>query len=110
MFDRYTSKSVAYIAYSNDKIISTVLLYISEKPANPHNIRSKTGEVLNVITEPDFRRKGIAQKLIKIMLDDARDMKLSAVKLDATDMGKTMYLKAGFKPEKSRYTAMRFEL
>lgn len=110
-FRRHLNKNLfAYIACDNNRIVSTVLLYISEKPANPHNIRSKMGEVLNVLTESDYRRQGIAERLIKNMLEDAKVMGLSAVKLDATEMGKPLYLKSGFEIELSRYTHMKYDL
>ncbi len=110
-FEKHLNKDLfAYIACDNSRIISIVLLNVTEKPANPHNIRSKMGEVLNVFTDSEYRRQGIAETLIKMMLKEAKAMELSAVKLEATDMGKGVYLKAGFKPTVSKYTSMRFEL
>ena len=90
-------------------MIATAFLYVTEKPANPHNIRGKMGEVLNVYTETGYRRQGIAEHLIKNMLLDAEYDGLSAVKLQATDMGKPMYLKIGFQLENMGYTAMRYD-
>ena len=110
-FEKHLNKDLfAYITCDNNRIISTVLLYITEKPANLNNIHSKMGEVLNVFTDSEYRRQGIAEKLMKMMLQDAKEMKLSAVKLEATDMGKDLYLKIGFKTTTSRYIPMRYEL
>ena len=99
----------AYIACNGEHIAATVFLYISEKPANPHNLLGRMGEVLNVYTEPDYRRQGLSEMLMKELLSDAGEWNLSAVKLQATDMGKPLYEKIGFREEISRYTAMRYE-
>ena len=99
----------AYVACDGEHIAATVFLYISEKPANPHNLMGKMGEVLNVYTEPDYRRQGLSEQLIRKMLSDAGEWNLSAVILQSTDMGKALYKKVGFQEKISKYTAMRYE-
>lgn len=99
-----------YLAADGTEIVSTVFLLVVEKPANPSFITGKTGTVLNVYTKPQYRQKGLAGSLMKMMLDDAEKMKLSYVELEATKMGKPLYEKLGFSIEESKYTPMRYDL
>lgn len=99
-----------YVADDGAEIVSTVFLLVVEKPANPSFITGKTGTVLNVYTKPQYRQKGLAGKLMNMMLDDAKENKLSFVELKATKMGKPLYEKLGFNIEKSSYTPMKYEL
>lgn len=109
-FEKHINQDLfAYVAQDGQEIIATVLLYVMEKPANPLNLCGKIGEVLNVYTKSGYRRQGIAEKLVKIMLEDAAKKGLGTIKLDATDMGRPMYLKIGFRMEPNRYTPMRYE-
>ena len=85
-------------------------MLIVEKPANPSFITGKTGTVLNVFTKSQYRKHAIAGKLMKVMLDDAKDMNLSYVELQATDFGKPIYENIGFDIVKSKYTHMKCNL
>ena len=57
-------------------IVSCCFLYISEKPPNPVFINGKIGTILNVYTKPQFRRKGIAGRLIKLLLIGSKNSTL----------------------------------
>lgn len=101
---------IIYVGEEAGNIVSTVFLLIVEKPANPSFITGKTGTVLNVFTKSQYRKQGIAGKLMNMMLEDAKDMDLSYVELQATDMGKPLYEKIGFSIQKSKHTPMRYKL
>ena len=99
-----------YICRDNNKIQSCCFLLVTEKPANPDFINGKTGTVLNVYTIPEHRRKGYAKKLIQIMLDDARQMRLDFVELKATEDGYGLYNAVGFKDTVTKYHNMKYVL
>lgn len=48
---------IAYIAEENSEIISSVFLIVIEKPANPTFMSGKIGNILNVYTKPEYRKK-----------------------------------------------------
>jgi GNAT superfamily N-acetyltransferase len=52
-----------------------------------------------VLTRPDYRRRGLAQKLLTYCLEQADRMGIETTKLDATDQGQPLYEKFGFHPE-----------
>ena len=100
---------IAVLAETDNQVVSTAFLAISEKPANPTFITGKTGTLLNVFTYPQYRRKGLATKVISQIIDEARKMGLSTIDLSATKNGKPLYEKLGFN-EPKHTTAMRLQL
>lgn len=101
---------IALLAENDGEAIATVYMAIAEKPANPAFITGKTATILNVFTYPDYRRKGIATRLLKMAIDEAKAMNISYLELSATDSGKPLYEKLGFIHRQSKYTEMRLGL
>lgn len=109
-FEKHLNNDLfAYVA-KDTEIVATALLLIVEKPANPSFISGKTGVVLNVYTKEDYRRKGIANKLMKMLLSDAEKLKLDYVELKATNDGYNLYKSLGFKDSVSEYKPMKYEI
>ena len=105
------NKFLAYIAELDNAVISTVYLAVAEKPANTSFITGKTATVLNVFTCPNYRKKGIATHLLKMMIEDARAMQISCLDLSASESGKPLYEKLGFTcVENTKYTEMKLRL
>jgi len=110
-FPRQLNNSfIAFFAEHNGETISTVYMVVSEIPANPSFITGKTATILNVFTYPDYRRKGIATKLLTMMIGEAKAMNISYLELSATASGKPLYEKLGFVCKQSKYTEMRLNL
>ena len=51
---------------------------------------------MNMYTHPRYRRKGIAFKMLDLLVNDARDRGITHISLEATDMGRPLYEKYGF--------------
>jgi predicted GNAT family acetyltransferase len=100
---------IGIFAEINRSIVSTAYLAISEKPANASFITGITGTILNVYTYPEFRKKGIATKVVEKIIEEAKLLGVSHLDLQATDNGKTLYEKMGFK-ESSTFTAMGLKI
>ena len=56
----------------------------------------KRAHLMNVYVRKEFRRKGIAQKMVEFLIDDARSHGATEISLDATEMGKPLYRSLGF--------------
>src|SRR5262245_21947299 len=52
-----------------------------------------------VLVDPDYRRRGIATRLMHVSLDYSRAAGLATIKLDATPEGRSLYESLGFVPE-----------
>jgi len=103
-FDEHINKGdfVGLVAEYNGNTASSVYLVITDKPANPHFMEGKTGTLLNVFTYPDYRKKGLAQKLIMEILKEAREKGVGYIDLLATDAGYPLYKKLGFNESKDK--------
>lgn len=75
----------AFVCRSGNITAGCCFLYVSEKPANPTFSSGRTGTVLNVYTRPQFRRQGIAGKLIKMLIAEAKALSLDYEVTAATE-------------------------
>lgn len=100
----------AYVCREENKIVSCCFLCVTEKPSNPAFIDGKTGTILNVYTKPEYRKKGIAGELIRLLISDAEKMGLDFVELKATDAGYNLYKSIGFEDVISKYHNMKILL
>jgi GNAT superfamily N-acetyltransferase len=98
----------AYLALEDGKPVSTVYLLIVERPANLSFITGRTGILLNVFTYPEYRKRGLASRLLQMAIEDAKKLNVSNIELQATDMGIPVYEKLGFMHKQSRYTYMEY--
>ena len=63
-----------------------------------HNPDGKKAYIMNMYTAPSYRRKGIATKMLDLLVRDAKEHGITAISLEATAMGRPLYEKYGFIP------------
>lgn len=98
----------AFIAISDSgENVGSLFLIIQEKPASPRFPTGRMAIVMNVYTNPDYRRMGVASNLVKQMLEFGKTKKLDHIELRATKMGEPLYKKHGF-VEDTIYRPMKF--
>ena len=108
-FREHLNKSViVFVCRDEAMIAGCCFLYISEPPSNPSFVNGRIGIVLNVYTRPQYRRKGIARKLLEMLLAESEKLDLDYVELKSTDEGYNLYLSLGFEDVKSRYHNMKY--
>jgi Predicted acetyltransferase len=56
----------------------------------------RQGIILNVYTEPDWRRRGLARLLMETIIVWAREQKLDTLVLHASEDGRALYEELGF--------------
>jgi GNAT superfamily N-acetyltransferase len=64
----------------------------------PSDQSAYRGYVFNVYTQTDYRRRGLARRLMETILDYCRENKIKVVALHASDDGRALYESLGFKP------------
>ena len=69
---------------------------ISPWPANPHDPCTERAVILNVYTEAEFRRRGIARLVMQRILAWIKAYGLRGVNLHASENGRALYEKLGF--------------
>lgn len=109
-YNNHLNKDLFVYVVKSEKIISCCFLFVYEKPANPSFINGRIGIVMNVYTRPDFRRKGIAKKIMKSLISDAKEMQLDFIELKSTDKGYNLYKSVGFEDVFSKYHNMKIVL
>lgn len=81
---------------SSGKVAGGGGVLLSPWPANPFDPCVERAVILNVYTEVEFRRRGIALRVMEIILAWCRSHGLRAVNLHASDEGRALYEKLGF--------------
>lgn len=99
---------IAFIAKDGDRTVSSALLIIEEKPANPSFIHGMTGNVLSVYTEPDYRHRGLCTALMENLIAYAKEHGIDKLNLSATEDGCPIYKKLGFKESSGKYVPMSY--
>ena len=69
---------------------NATLCYTNMMPTFSHP-SGKRAHLMNVHVEKEFRRKGIARKMIGSLIDEAKERGVTEISLDATDDGRKLY-------------------
>lgn len=71
------------------------LCYFSMMPTFSHPT-GKRAHLMNVYVKKDFRRKGLAKKMLELLIEEAKSRKVTEISLDATEKGRPLYESMGF--------------
>jgi ribosomal protein S18 acetylase RimI-like enzyme len=88
------------------EVVSTSGLVIDQHPPGPGNLSGKTGYIMNVVTHPAYRRRGLARRLMQVALAWLDERGIQRAELHATDMGRQLYESLGF----ADHAGMRLEM
>ena len=85
------------LAIDNGRAVGcATMCYIDLMPTYAHP-SGRRAHLMNVWTNKDYRRQGIAEKLVTMLIEEARGRGVSEISLDATEAGRPLYRKMGFK-------------
>ena len=87
---------IAYLIYNENCFVGTGGVSFFQVMPTYHNPSGKKAYIMNMYTRPEYRRKGIAYKVLDMLVKDAKSMGISAISLEATVMGLPLYEKYGF--------------
>jgi ribosomal protein S18 acetylase RimI-like enzyme len=71
---------------------------VSSWPAGPCDPCTRRALILNLYTEPEFRRRGLARQLMLLMTQSLTEQGFKSVVLHASNEGRLLYEKLGFVP------------
>lgn len=102
---------LAFVARNDEgRMVSCAWLLLVEKPPSPRFPNGRTGVLFNVYTRPEYRRQGLARKVMGKLIEEAYDRQLDVIELHATDDGYPLYQSLGFTDDSSTHKAMRMML
>lgn len=89
--------SIIFIAEEGGKILSSAMAVLYESLPMTYTPNGKCSIIYNVYTIAEYRNKGLAKKLLNMLLDDLHAKGVEEVLIKYTDAGKKVYEKLGFK-------------
>ena len=63
-----------------------------------HNPTGWKAYIMNMYVRPGYRRRGVAMRMLDLLVADARARGIGCISLEATDAGRPLYEKYGFVP------------
>lgn len=85
-----------YLALENREIVSCCMASVYRTPPLPSCRSGVAAKLLNVYTKPEFRRRGLAEQLVRMLLRELEACGVEKVQLDYTEAGLPLYRKLGF--------------
>jgi GNAT superfamily N-acetyltransferase len=88
------------------KVVAGGGVVLAHWPGFPGENRAERAWILNMYTEPEARRQGIAKRILEVVIEWCKERGLNTVSLHASDAGRPLYASVGFRPTNE----MRLEL
>jgi GNAT superfamily N-acetyltransferase len=82
-------------------------VFIADWPSHPRGVQTKRVEIVNVYTEPEHRRRGLARLMMEAILTWCRAKGFGTVVLHASDHGRALYESLGFNPTNEMRLALK---
>jgi len=70
---------------------------VNVHPPGPHNLDGRLAYIMNMSTEPAYRRRGLARRIFAQIMQWIEEQAITLSSLHATELGKSLYTQYGFK-------------
>lgn len=87
---------VSWLATEDGRIVGTSGMSFVEKPPYYGCPSGKIGLLSGMYTDPAYRRRGIARRLLSLVVDEAKKYGCGTVQITASDVGMLLYADFGF--------------
>ena len=87
---------VAYLVFNGKEFVGAGGISFFKVMPTYHNPTGRKAYIMNMYTSPEYRRQGIAIKVLDLLVAEAKNRGIKAISLEATDMGKPLYERYGF--------------
>lgn len=115
--ESFISDSIEYFKYGehitvlafdgSEAIGCATMCYINVMPTYDHP-NGKRAHLMNVYVKEKYRRNGIASNMCKMLIDASKQLQITNISLDATEIGKPLYKSLGFS-ESGEYMEMNIK-
>ncbi|CAK7065346.1 MAG: hypothetical protein EUB_03563 [Eubacterium sp.] len=90
---------IEMLAVENGKIIATGAVVFYAYPPSYSNKTGMSAYITNMFTEPVYRGKGIATKILDMLVREVKSSGVTVIRLRASKFGMPVYKKYGFVEE-----------
>ena len=87
---------IAYLIFDGDTFVGAGGVSFFQVMPTYHNPTGMKAYIMNMYTNPDYRRRGIAYKALDLLVQESRNAGIPFISLEATAMGRPLYEKYGF--------------
>ncbi len=87
---------IAYLVFEGNCFVGAGGVSFFQVMPTYHNPSGNKAYIMNMYTNPKYRRMGIASKTLDMLVRDIKKRGVTAISLEATDMGRPLYEKYGF--------------
>ena len=98
----YLKKAIAegsfrsWLACDNGRVVAGGAVVIVPWPAHAYDLECRRATILNVYTQPEYRRRGIARQIMETMITWCREEGFARISLHASEYGRHLYESLGF--------------
>ena len=92
----HDDRHVAYLVFDGKRFVGAGGVSYFQVMPTYHNPSGKKAYIMNMYTDPEYRRRGIAFKTLDILVKDIKNKGITAISLETTEMGRPLYEKYGF--------------
>lgn len=94
--DNIEQNLLCWVIEVDNKIVSIASLNLFARIPYMDNLSGKEGYILNIYTLPNYRKRGLAGKLVNIIIDYAKENEIKRLWLNSSEQGKSLYINYGF--------------
>ncbi len=87
-----------WVAMHGGRVVGGGGVMLCSWPASPKDPLLRRAIILNVYTEPEFRQRGIARRIMQTILEWLQLQGFTSASLHASDEGRPLYERLGFVP------------
>lgn len=87
---------IAYLIFDGNKFVGSGGVSFFQVMPTYHNPSGYKAYIMNMYTNINYRRKGIAYKTLDMLIKDIKNKGITSISLEATEMGRPLYEKYGF--------------
>ena len=87
---------ITVLAFDGDEVVGCASMsFMRIMPTFSHPT-GKRAHLMNVYTRNEFRRQGIARKMVELLIEETWKIGVTEISLDATESGRPLYVSMGF--------------
>ncbi len=86
----------AYLVFDDERFVGAGGVSYFKVMPTYHNKTGGKAYIMNMYTDPEYRRQGIAFETLRLLVEDAKERGINAISLEATEAGRPLYEKFGF--------------